>query len=75
MLAADRLGLFEPEYECAEVTAEFRDPYPGEVLYIEGDTVPADTTVPIIVFAAEWDWNCWVSNAGNETGRLSLIHI
>jgi len=49
MLSAGRLGFFEPEYECAEVTAEFREPYPGDVLYIEGETVPADTTVPITV--------------------------
>ncbi|MBN2128859.1 MAG: fibronectin type III domain-containing protein, partial [Sedimentisphaerales bacterium] len=73
MLSADRLGFFDPEYECAEVTAEFREPHPGDVLYIEGDTVPADTTVPITVFAAEWDWNCWVSNAGNHRGEHPIF--
>ncbi len=73
MLSASRASPFTPAYECAEITAEFREPYPGDALYIRETTVPADTTVPITVYAAICRLNCHLSGIANERGEHVLF--
>ncbi len=73
MLSASHLGFFEPAYECDEINAEFREPYPSDVLYIPGTIVPADTNVPITVYAALHRASCHFSGAENERGEAVVM--
>ncbi|MEA1864319.1 MAG: CARDB domain-containing protein [Euryarchaeota archaeon] len=43
---------FDPPYECEHIGMEMRHPHSDSTIYIEGDTVPAGTIVPIEVYAA-----------------------
>ena len=45
-------ALFDPPYECEDIDLDMRDPRSEYTIYIEGDTVPAGTIVPIVVYAA-----------------------
>ncbi len=73
MLATDHSTLFTPAYECAEIVAEFVEPYHNETLYTRNTTVDAGTTLPIRVYAAEMDWHCFFSPIGNHRGEHPLI--
>mgnify|MGYP006282814815 FL=1 len=48
-------GLFEPVYECNQITAEFEWPFRDEIFYVPGETAPAGMTIPVRVTAYEWD--------------------
>ncbi len=50
--------LFDPPYECEHIGMEMRHPHSDYTIYIEGDTVPAGTIVPIEVYAAVEQESC-----------------
>ena len=49
---------FDPPYECEKIGMDMRDPDLDYTIYIEGDTVPAGTIVPIEVYAALEQESC-----------------
>lgn len=57
-MQGSRAGMFDPPYECNEVSAEFEWPFPNEKIYIPGETAPPGTEVPIQVYAVTWDMTC-----------------
>ena len=59
-LAEARLPrFFDPPYECEHIGMEMRQPHSDFTIYIEGDTVPAGTIVPIEVYAALEQEHCY----------------
>lgn len=72
-MSAGLPGILTPAYECNDISARFIDPFPGEVLYIPGDTAPAGTTVPITVYAAVFDWDCGFAGVPNERGEYVMM--
>ena len=69
MVAVDHAGmsvtqdrLFHPPYECNNVHAEITYPYPSDVYYISGTTVPAGTSIPIRVNAYHYDLDCFFTD-------------
>ena len=44
--------------EPLRVEAHIEAPDPDHTIYINGDTTPAGTIVPVEVFAARFDWDC-----------------
>ena len=57
-LAARRPFLFNPPYECAEISAAVERPFSDTTLYTDGDAVPSGTIVPIRVVASRIEPNC-----------------
>lgn len=52
-------SIFTPAYECADIRADIQTPSPNETYYIEGDTVPGGTAIPIRVYAAITELDCF----------------
>ncbi len=57
-LAARLPFLFNPPYECAEISVALERPYSDTTLYTDGDAVPDGTIVPIRVVASRIEPNC-----------------
>ncbi|MEN6423840.1 MAG: CARDB domain-containing protein [Phycisphaerales bacterium] len=47
-------SLFEPAYECNQITAEFEYPFRNETFYVPDETAPEGTEIPIRVRGYMW---------------------
>lgn len=57
-LTAQQFETYTPILEHMDVDVEIVSPVPDYVLFIDGDVVPAGTTVDIEVYAVEYKWGC-----------------
>jgi hypothetical protein len=57
-LTAQQFEMHTPTLEPMDVDVEIVSPVPDYILFIDGDVVPAGTTVDIEVYAVEYEWGC-----------------
>jgi hypothetical protein len=70
-LTVQQPEMYTPSPEPMDADVEILSPVPDYVLFIDGDVVPAGTTVDIEVYAVEyeweWGWNLEFGEGGFET--------
>jgi hypothetical protein len=64
-----RVDLFEPLRDEVPVDLEINAPAPNHTIYFYGSTVPAGQLLDVMVYAAEYEWQCdWNTIDGIPSG-------